>query len=90
MTPDTLAALAHYIEDQAVSSARVLSVTADAAGSATARMIAGDGSRWYIVAASHGRAFGWADTEADAVAQCVTALLALTISASQQTGEYPR
>lgn len=74
MTPATLAALVAYIEREAVPSARVLAVTRLYAGAASAELVAGDGSRWWIVAAPDGAAFGWAETEADAIAACAADL----------------
>jgi DNA-binding transcriptional regulator LsrR (DeoR family) len=76
MNADTLSALAAYVMREAVSSARILTVTSGVDGSAHAEMTAGDGSRWWIVVARYGAAYGWADDHADAVRQCAAELSA--------------
>jgi hypothetical protein len=68
MTPDAVSYLARVMFDQAVSSARLVSVVSDLNGGGYASLTAGDGARWTIYIDRHAIAYGWADTPADALA----------------------
>lgn len=82
MMPGTLAALANYVEREAVSSARVVEIIP---ASSAVRCRAGDGSEWYVATDRYANAFGWADDLADAMIAAGT--LTPTVSADQLTGD---
>lgn len=71
MNPDTLAALAAYVSDHGVSSARIVGL--HAAWHAV-ECSAGDGSRWHVMTDKYATAYGWRPTLSDAAADLANAI----------------